>query len=618
VHGYGGKLLYVNLTLGEVEKRELTEEFAQKYIGGNGFGARLLYDNVRTGTDPLSPENCLILAPGAFCGTPVPEASKTGFYAKSPLTGAFGEAMAGSSIGAELKFAGYDALLVRGKAKGWSYLWIDDDEVSVRDASGMLGITTSDALEAIREELDDPGVMVACIGPAGENLVKIACIESDFRQFGRTGLGAVMGSKRLKAIAVRGTGDLKLANPKLMEKLLAEWYGTISTHPHAIADIKYGTGEFISTVNEVHGTFPTRNWQDSVFEGHRTIAPQYWVPKYSVKTKACYACIKPCGKVFVIKEGRYAGTVVDGPEFETQYSLGGCVGNPDPEVLAKANELCDELGLDTISAGVAIGWAMECYERGLLTPKDTDGVKLNFGDGDAILKTLELIAYRRGVGDLLADGVREASRRLGRGSEAFAVHVKGLEPPAYDARGLKGMGLAFASSTRGACHLRSCAYAAELSGGWWKFKRVDRLSAGGKAYVATVENVMTLYDIVGICKFSRHFYFVEELPDFFKAVQGFTLKSKELLKLGERAWNLEKAFNVREGLDRRHDTLPPRLMNEPIREGSSKGSVITREELDRMLNDYYAARGWDRNGIPTRAKLEELGLKDIADDLKLG
>jgi len=617
MYGYGGKFLHVDLSSGEVKKLELGEEFAHKYIGGNGFGARLLYDNVSEGIDPLGPDNCLILAPGAFCGTPVPEASKTGFYAKSPLTGVFGEAMAGSGIGAALKFAGYDALIVRGRAKQWSYLWIDDGEVSIKNASGMLGLVTSNTLEAIRKELGDPRVMTACIGPAGENLVKIADIESDFRQFGRTGLGAVMGSKRLKAIAVRGTGDIELANPKLMEKLLAEWYGTISVHPHAIGDIRYGTGEFIGTVNEVHGTFPTRNWQDSVFEGHRTIAPQYWVPKYSIKTKACYACIKPCGKVFVINEGPYAGTVVDGPEFETQYSLGGCVGNSNPEVLAKANELCDEFGIDTISAGVAIGWAMECYERGLLTQKDTGGMKMTFGNSDAILKTLEMITRRQGIGDLLADGVREASRRLGKGSESFAMHVKGLELPAYDARGLKGMGLAFASSTRGACHLRSCAYAAELSGSWWKFKKVDRLSADGKKYVKTVEDVMTLYDIVGICKFSRHFYFVEELPDFFKAVHGFTFKAKELLMLGERIWNLEKAFNLREGLDRKHDTLPPRLMNEPIREGSSKGSVITREELDHMLDDYYAVRGWDKNGIPTRAKLEELELKDVADDLKL-
>lgn len=617
MYGYGGKLLYVDLSSGKIIKRELGEEFARKYVGGNGFGARLLYDNVKAGVNPLGPDNCLIFAPGAFCGSPVPEASKSGFYAKSPLTGAFSEAMLGSGIGPELKNAGYDAFLVRGRAKQWSYLWIDDDDVRIEDASHLVGRSTLDTLDSIRKDVGDLKVMVACIGPAGENLVRFACIESDFRQAGRTGLGAVMGGKLLKAIAVRGSRDLEMADAELMERLLAEWYGRIATHPQAISDIKYGTGEFIGTLNEIHGVFPTRNWQDSVFEGYRTIAPQYWVPKYSIKTKACHTCIKPCGKVFVINDGPYAGVSIDGPEFETQYSLGGCVGNADPELLAKANELCDKLGIDTISAGVVIAWAMECYERGLLTSSDTGGLKLNFGNAEAILRLLEMIARRQGIGDMLADGVREASRRLGRGSEMFAMHVKGLEPPAYDARGLKGMGLAYAVSTRGACHLRSCAYAPELSGSWWKFKRVDRLSAEDKAYVKTIEDVMALYDTVGICKFSRHFYFVEELPDFFMAVHGYDFDDRELLKLGERVYNLEKAFNVREGFDRMHDTLPPRLLNEPVREGGSKESVITSEELNRMLDEYYEARGWDRNGTPTRARLEELELNDIADDLKL-
>jgi len=617
VYGYGGKLLTVDLSSGRISERELDEVFARTYVGGNGFGARLLYDTVRAGVDPLGPENRLIFTPGAFCGSPALEASKSGFYARSPLTGAFGEAMLGSGIGAELKFAGYDALLVAGRAERWSYLWIDNGAVELRDASELVGTSTTETLDALREELGDPNVMAACIGPAGENLVKLACIESDFRQAGRTGLGAVMGSKRLKAIAVRGSRDLELADAELMQKLLEEWYERISTHPHAIADVKYGTGEFIGTLNEVHGVFPTRNWQDSAFEGYRTIAPQYWVPKYSLKTKSCYCCVKPCGKVFSIREGRFAGTMVDGPEFETQYSLGGCVGNADPEVLASANKLCDELGLDTISTGVVIAWAMECYERGLLTARDTDGLELTFGNPEAVLKLPEVIAHKRGkLGDLLAGGVREASRKLGKGSEAFALHVKGLEPPAYDARGLKGIGLAFAVSTRGACHLRACAYAPELSGSWWKFKRVDRLSAEGKAYIKTIEDVMTLYDITGICKFSRHFYFVEELTDFFKAVHGFNFKTKELLALGERVYNLERAFNAREGFARKDDTLPPRVLKEPIRNGPSQGSVITPQELDRMLDDYYAARGWSAEGKPTRAKLEELGLKDVADDLK--
>jgi aldehyde:ferredoxin oxidoreductase len=525
--------------------------------------------------------------------------------------------MFGGGIGPELKFAGYDALVITGKAERLSYLWIDDDDVSIKDATPMRGFLTLDTTKEVRDDVGDPNVAVAVIGPAGENLVRFACIECDYRQAGRTGLGAVMGSKNLKAIAVRGSKDFELANPKLMERLLAKWYGRISTHPHSIADIKYGTGEFIGIINELFGVFPTRNWQDSSFDGHKTIAPQHWVPKYSIRSSACFGCIKPCGKVFVIDKGPHAGTTVDGPEYETQYSLGGCVGNADVEVLAKANELCDSLGMDTISAGVVLAWAMECYERGLITSKDTEGLAFKFGDADAILGMLKMIAERKGIGDLLAEGVRRAAQQLGKGSEAFAVHVKGLEPPAYDVRGLKGLALAFAVSPRGACHLRSCAYAPELSGGWWRIRGVDRLSAERKAYVKTIEDVMTVYDITGICKFTRHFYFMGELPDFFRAVQGYDLKTKDLLRLGERVYNLEKAFNVREGFDRRHDTLPPRVMKEPIQSGPSVGCVVSEEDLNKMLDQYYAARGWDSNGIPTRTKFEELDLADVAGDLKL-
>lgn len=615
MHGYGGKILYVDLSSGEVTKRELDDEFARKYVGGNGFAARLLYDNVEAKIDALGPKNCLIMAPGSFCGLPVPEASKTGFYAKSPLTGGLGESFFGAGIGPELRYAGYDALVVKGRAKGLSYLQIDDDEVSVRDGADLAGRTTSETIKAVQDDIGERRAIVAAIGPAGENGVKFACIESEYRQAGRTGLGAVMGSKNLKAIAVRGTKGLKLADPEFMNELIERWYERITTHPSAIADVKYGTGEFIGTINEVYGVFPTRNWQGSVFEGYKEIAPQNWVPKYSVRNEACFGCIKPCGKVFVVEEGKHAGTVVDGPEYEAQFSLGSLVGNSDIEALARANQLCDELGMDVISAGGVIAWAMECCERGMLSREDVDGIDLSFGNADAILELLPMIANRQGIGDLLAEGVCEASRRLGKGSADFAIHAKGLEPPAYDARGMKGYALAFATSTRGACHLRACAYGSELSGGWWKFRNIDRLSTENKGYVRVMEDVMTLYDIVGVCKFTRNFYFVEELIDFFKAVHGYEPDSRELLRLGERVYNLERAFNVREGMSRKDDTLPPRVMNEPIRDGPSKGQRVSQEELDQMLDHYYRVRGWDSDGKPTRAKLEELGLADIADDI---
>ncbi len=612
--GYGGEVLYVDLSSRKVTKRELDDEFARKYVGGNGFAARLLYDNTEAKTDALGPENCFIMAPGSFCGSPVPEASKTGLYAKSPLTGCLGESFFGAGIGPELKYAGYDALVVKGRAEELSYLWVNDDDVTIRDSTSLAGQTTSETIKNVQGDLGERA-MVAAIGPAGENQVKFASVECEYRQAGRTGLGAVMGSKNLKAIAVRGTRGLKIADPEFMSELIERWYERITTHPSTIADVQYGTGEFIGTINEVYGVFPTRNWQDSVFEGCKEIAPQNWVPKYSVRNEGCFGCIKPCGKVFVIKKGKYAGTMVDGPEYETQFALGSLVGNSDVEALARANQLCDELGIDVISAGGVIAWAMECFERGLLSSKDVNGIDLSFGNAEAVLKLLPMIANRQSIGNLLAEGVREASRRLGKNSSDFAIHVKGLEPPAYDVRGMKGHALAYATSTRGACHLRACAYGSELSGGWWRFRNIDRLSTENKGYVKIMEDVMTLYDIVGICKFTRHLYFVEELIDFFKAVHGYEPDSRELLKLGERVYNLERAFNVREGISRKDDALPPRLMKEPIKDGPSKGQRVSQEELDHMLDHYYRMRGWDSNGKPTRAKLEELGLADIADDI---
>jgi aldehyde:ferredoxin oxidoreductase len=615
LHGYGGKLLYVDLSSGKITKHELEDEFAGKYIGGNGFGARLLYDNTNPRVDALGAENCLILAPGSFCGSPVPEAAKSGVYAKSPLTGAFGESMLGAAIGPELKYAGYDVLVVKGRASKWSYLWVDDDEITVRDAASMVGQTTFETIDGVCKDLGEREAIVASIGPAGESLVKFANIECEYREAGRTGMGAVMGSKRRKAIAIRGTKGVEPADPQLMEELIAQWYERIGSHPSTIADVKYGTGEFIGTINEVHGVFPTRNWQDSVFEGYGKLAPQKWVPKYSIRNEACFSCIKPCGKVFVVKEGKYAGTIVDGPEYETLFSLGALVGNSDIEAIAKANKLCDDLGMDTISAGAAVAWAMECYERGLLSRQDVGGLDLKFGNAEAVLELLRMIASREGIGDILAEGTREASRRLGKGSSDFTIHVKGMEPAAYDMRGMKGYALACAVSTRGACHLRACAYSPELSGSWWMFRNIDRLSTKNKAYVKILEDIMTLYDMTGICKFTRYIYFADDLTDFFKAVHGYEPDVRELIKSGERVYNLEKAFNIREGFTRRDDILPPRVMKEPIRDGPSRGQLVNKEDLNHMLDDYYRIRGWDSNGVPTREKLEELGLLDLTDDL---
>lgn len=609
MYGYGGKILTVDLSTSKISAEETPKELITKYLAGDGFGVKLLYDNLKPKIDPLSPENIIVISPGLLTGTPVPTAGKTGFYSKSPLTNAFAQSMIGA-FGNELKYAGYDSLIIKGKPEKPCYLWLNDDSIEIKSAEHLWGKNTREVAEMIKKETDSNAV-VACIGIGGENLVKFACVCCEERQAGRAGIGAVLGSKRLKAIAVRGTKSIEIAVPAQLKALAELFLKKILEHPSYKEDTLYGTGEFLEWVNNERGTLPTRNWQASVFEESKTISPYYWAPKYSKKNKACISCIKPCGKLFVIEEGRYKGVVVEGPEYETQYALGSQCGNDDIEVLAKANELCDLYGVDTISCGVVIGFAMELFEKGIISENDT-GLKLTFDSHEAIPAIIEKIANREGIGNLLAEGVRIAAEKIGKGADDYAMHVKGLEPPAYDSRGLKGVALGFAVSPRGACHLRHCFYGIDLTGKWWKFKDVDRFSAEHKGeYIKIMEDLMTVYDTVGLCKFSRHIFFLEEIPQFVEAVTGMKFSNEELLKVGERINNIKKLFNLRVGLTRKYDTLPKRMLTEPISEGKSKGSYIKKEELEKMLDDYYEARGWDKEGIPIKEKLKELGLESL-------
>jgi aldehyde:ferredoxin oxidoreductase len=594
------RMLIADLDKMEIYQENLSRDLLDSTLGGCALGAVLFYMNLKPRIDPLGGDNVIIVAPGALTGSLVPTASKTEFFAKSPLTNGWGESVSGGSIGVELRSCGYEALMVKGKGERPVQIRVEDDRAEIIDDD----LWGSDTYEC-SERLSRGGFSTACIGIAGENLVKMASIECDGRQAGRIGLGAVMGSKKLKAIAIRGSKDIEMAH-KNIEGIARKWYLNLLKNPSYRDDTKYGSGEFLDWVNSERGTFPTKNWQRSVFDDRKEIDPYYWVPKYSIKNSGCFSCTKPCGKMFVIKEGRYAGTKVDGPEYETLYSLGAEVCNSDIEVLAKANELCDRLGMDTISTGVTIGFAMELYERGILTKKDV-GMELKFGDGDALLEMIKKIAYREGIGDTLAEGSARAARMIGKGAERYAIHVKGLEPPAYDARGLKGMALAFATSPRGACHLRSGFYGIDLTGKWWMFQNVDRFSIEGKGEaVATMEDLMSLYDTLGVCKFSRHVYLVEALPELVEAVTGLKLSVEELLHIGERTNWIKKLINLREGLTRKEDTLPPRVMEDEILEGPSKGSKITFEELEKMVDDYYAARGWDPSGKPNREQIREV------------
>jgi aldehyde:ferredoxin oxidoreductase len=610
MHGYGGKILEINLSTGKITTSEVTEDMIKVYLGGNGFGTKILCDRFKPKTEAFDPENIIVITPGVFTGAPVPTGGKTVFHTKSPLTGTFTDSVIGGAIGAELKYAGYDVLIITGKADAPVYISIFDDNVEIKPADHLWGQDTRETDRILKHELGDEFVIVASIGPAGENLVRYACVCSDERQAGRGGVGAVMGSKNLKAVAVRGTKGLTINDPFKLKKLMAEYITKIFEHPDYKKYVGYGTSEFTNWMNEEKGVFPTRNWQQGVFDERGQIDPYYWKPKYVKKNLACFACTRPCGRLFKIDKGKYEGTAFDGIEYETVFSLGALCGNPDVEALAKANELCDRYGIDTISAGGCIGFAMELFEREILTQEDVGDIDLRFGIGDIVPQIVELIAKRNGIGDLLAEGVKRAAERIGKGAEDYAIHVKGQEPPAYDVRGIKGMGLAFMTSWRGACHLKSSAYALELVGKNWKFQGVDRLSAENKGEeIKFQEDYITIYDCLGVCKFSRKVYMVETFPEIIEAVTGLKFTEEELMKVGERLTNLKRLFNLREGFTRKDDTLPKRILSNPIPEGPSKGHYITPEEAEMMVGDYYQARGWNEDGVPTTERLSELGIE---------
>lgn len=594
--GYAGKILRVNLSKLSFKTSPLSEDLKKLYIGGNGFGVRILYDEVGPGVNPLSPENKLIFATGPLCATPVPTAVKFGVFAKSPLTGILGESYSSGFFSEQLKLAGYDVLIVEGCSDKPVYLKIVDDEIEILNAEHIWGKTCWEAEDIVRRDLGEKQLGVLTIGPAGENLVKFACITSDrYRQAGRCGLGCVMGSKKLKAIAVHGSSELRVHDPDgLLEvsKTLAEEARGGRVRHHSV----YGTMGTLEIAN-AQNALPTKNWMLSYFEAADRINAEYMIKNTLVKSVGCLnKCPIRCGKYNEVRSGPYKGTTVVGPEYQTAYALGANCLIDDFEAIIKANALCDELGIDTITGGCTVAFAMECFEKGIISKEDL-GFELRFGDPDALLKTLELIAYRKGIGDLLAEGSRKAAEKLG--VEEAAVHVKGLECPGYDARILKGTALQYAVSSRGACHLRARAQVLELTGA------VNGFEIEGKGrLVKEREDLFTLFDCLVICKFALPIFDMESLTKAYYCATGIRLKGEELLQTGERVTNLERLFNVREGITRKDDTLPRRIT-------SSKQPIFTsKEELDSMLDEYYKARGWSLDeGIPTEEKLRELKLK---------
>ncbi len=610
-HGYGGRVLRVDLARGTHRVEPLDPELARDYIGGRGFVAKILYDEVPVGCDPLGPENPLLVAAGPLSGTFLPCASKAHLGAKSPATGGYGDANVGGHLAMEMKHAGYDLFIIAGRADRPCYLVVDDDQVAVRDASHLWGKGSLATESALKRELGED-FQVATIGPAGENLVRFACITHDFgRQAGRAGIATVMGAKRLKAIAVRGSRGFPLADPGAVIRVGKEMYRQLFALPGFRDWTPYGTAGVTDWVNRV-GAFPTRNFQTGFFEAHRDIGGKALRDRILVLDKGCFGCPIPCGKYSRVTIGSDE-VYVEGPEYETVAMIGGdcCLGRI--EEVAYVNAVMDDLGLDTISGGNVVAFALECFDRGIITRSDTEGRDLRFGDLESVLWLTRKIARREGIGDLLAQGVKEAAARLGGGSERFAIHVKGLEVSGYEPRYAAAMALAYMTCDVGAHHNRAWAITYDVA--------VGRDRVEGKAHrVIELQHLRPLFDMLGVCRFP--WVEVEFEPsryaDIFAPVTGQRRSWEELLELSERVWNLTRMFWVRHvpGFGRSWDQAPPRWYEEPALSGPTQGKHLSRDTLERLLDDYYALRGWDARGLPTPEKLEQLGLGFTVPDLE--
>jgi len=605
MNGYGGMILRVNLTDRTIRKEATPRELAERFLGGRGFGIYFLYTEVPKGADPLGPENKLIVSSGPLSGTLVPGAGKMDFACKSPLTGGYASASVGGMLTAELKYAGYDSIIIEGASATPLYLFIDDETVELRDASEFWGQGSITLEKKLKDALGED-FQIATIGPGGENLVKYACITHDFgRQAGRGGVGAVMGSKKLKAIAVRGTKSIPIADVEGFRAKAKEMYAACKASESFEAWWKYGTSGVNTWANEV-GAFPVRNFQSGAIEGYESLSGETMRRKIVLTNKACFGCPSPCGKY---SHSKKYDIRVEGPEYETAALLGGNVAFLDIEDVAYANWLCDELGIDTISTGNCIGFAMECFERGIITAEDADGLELKWGDTEAVFALIEKIAKREGIGAILAEGVKHASQVWGQGSEEFAIQVKGMEMSGYESRNAPAMLLSYMTCDVGAHHNRSWAITYDIQVGR------DKVRPDKAAKVIELQHIRPLFDCLGACRLQ----WVElgldlgHYAPILRAITGVDRSWEDLLKISERVWNLTRMYWVREveGFGREWDMPPARVWKEPVVSGPTEGKLIAREDVDRLLDMYYEQRGWDSNGIPTKEKLEELGLTDI-------
>jgi aldehyde:ferredoxin oxidoreductase len=612
--GYAGRILYIDLTTGKTRTEKLSEEIAKQYIGGIGLGMKLWLANSKANVDPLSPENPLVLALGPVSGTMFPTGGNGhAFIAKSPATNGVGEAVSHGTFGAELKRAGYDSIVFVGKAEKPVYLWIDDDSTQLLDASNIWGKSPSDTEDAIKGELGDYYVRVASIGEAGEKQSRIACIINEkTRAAGRTGLGAVMGSKNLKAIAVRGTHDIAVAKPDEFIEMVKEFHERMKG-PAAKKYRTMGTVENIMIQNNL-SCLPTRNFNNSRFENAQKVSAETLNERYIAKIIACNSCAMRCEHEAFLHEGPYKGTLAR-MEYDNVWALGPNCGVDHLDAIVKAAELCNNYGLDATSTGVTVAFVMDCHEKGILTHEDLEGIDAHFGNSNALIQLIEKIGKREGIGELFADGVKVAAEKIGKNSVELAQHIKGLEVTGYDLRCLKTTALGSAVSFRGADHTRSSAYTLELGG------KIDRLKAekGRGKLVRDAEDANAIIDSLIICKNAKGTLYKElsDMAKLYTLVTGIEITPEQLKTAGERINTIAKLINIREGFSRKDDTLPWKIMNQPIHDdGPSKGAVVTQEELDLLLDDYYSARGWTVEGFPSKIVLQKLGLDEYANLLR--
>jgi len=610
--GYFGVILRVDLTAGEITKDELSEETARKYVGGCGLGAKILMEETKPETEPLSADNIMIFSVGPVTGTTLFNSDRFDVVTKSPLTGIFAEASAGGYWGGKFKKCGYDALVVKGKADKPVYLYIDNDTVEIRDASHLWGKDTFETTELLKKENKD-SLKAAVIGPAGENQVPIANIITDGyhgRAVGRCGIGAVMGSKNLKAIVADGSKDVSVADPERFKALAKKLGPSMKDGPEVLRT--GGTSVGLDHCENI-GNHPIRNWYQGEYkEGAAKLTGMTMVKERLVDRYHCGKCVINCGRIIKVQGGPYDGKEAAGPEYETLGLLGSNCLVDDLDAVIKSNELCNRYGMDTISTGSVIGFGMEAFENNIITKEDTEGLDLVWGSGEAVHTMIERIAYKKGLGELLGKGVRKASRILGGMAPEFAVEVKGLEPPAHDPRALFTVALGFATSNRGACHVAAFSHDFE-EGGFIEDLGTPRLpkrfTPVDKAEnVFQMQNLMGMFDSMVCCKFGLFGGLtVDPLVEALSAVTGWDVDREEFFKMGERIFNIKRMYNNRLGISRKDDTLPPRMLLH--RRG---GGTNELPPLNIMLNEYYQYRGWDEYGRPTKDKIEELDLQMYA------